>query len=357
MARLTPSGALLLVTGAGGFLGGEIVAAALAAGCRVRAIVRRAKSADNAAWRESEHVEIVEIDLTAPDARTRLDAALDGVAAVAHAAAASGGDAAHAAGTVAATETLIGAMTTRPSPPRLALVSSLAVYNYASMPVGATLDETTPLEPEPALRDAYCRAKLAQEALALRAAQAEGLAVRALRPGAVLGPGRLRTARLGVALGPMLLMPGGRAPIPAIPVDLCAALIVAAAFAPPFRSDAPVLHGEGWFEAINLVGPSQPEQAAYAAMLAPSGWPRATIRAPLALARAPARALALAGLVMPRLARRAPGLLRLETFDARFKPLRFSTARAEDRLGMGSDGGLAAALGLAEGEAATDGRD
>ncbi len=338
--------ATLLVTGAGGFLGRAIVAAALARGFAVRAVARDVSKLDDAPWRGAPGVERIEIDLGAPEARAQLDAALvDGIDAVIHAAAGAGDDAAHARDTVAATENLIAAMTACRRAPTLALISSLSVYNYASMPAGATLDETTPLEPEPARRDAYCRAKLAQEALAWEAAQIGGLRVCALRPGAIVGRGRARTARLGYAVGPLLIMPGGRAAIPAIAVDDCAALIVAAALAPPTRSDLPILDGAGWFEAINLVGRAQPDQASYAALIARTGWPRRVLRAPLRLARAPAQAVALAAMAIPALARRAPGPLRLESFDARFKPLRFSVARSEDRLGFGAERPLAEVAG------------
>ena len=119
-----------------------------------------------------------------------------------------------------------------------------------------------------------------------------------------------------------------------IGVEDCAALALRATAAPaPERSDVPVLEGEGWFEAVNLVDPDQPDQKTYAAAIRRAAGPRLALRLPLGLVRAPARVIALAGLLAPGLARRAPGPFRLETFDARFKPLRFSAARAQDRLG------------------------
>jgi nucleoside-diphosphate-sugar epimerase len=324
----------VLVTGAGGFLGQAIVDAALDAGHAVSALRRSAGAEDP----RRDGLETVALDFAAHEAGGALDAALEGVDSVIHAAAAMGGDdAAHARDTIAATDTLIAAMVRRSAPPRLVLVSSISVYNYASMPAGALIDETTPLEPEPALRDAYCRAKLAQEARARRAAQHEGLAVRALRPGAIVGPGRLRTARLGYTFGPALIMPGGDAQLPIIDVTDCAAATIRAAEASPTRSDYPAIAGDGWFEAINLAGADQPSQTAWTAMIRPGGWPKATLRAPLRVARAPAQAIALVGYLAPDVARHAPGPLRLETFDARFKPLRFSVARAIDRLGVTLD--------------------
>jgi nucleoside-diphosphate-sugar epimerase len=329
----------ILVTGAGGFLGQAIVTAARRAGHPVRALLRR--EADAAAWQGDDGVVTVLADLAEPSARTTLAAALEGVAAVIHAAASlGGGESAQQRDTVAATAALIEAMAARRPAPRLVIIGSLSVYNYASLPMGATLDETTPLEPEPQLRDAYARGKLAQEALAVRAAQAQGLAVRVLRAGAIIGPGRMRTARLGVAVGPMLLMPGGAARIPLIAAGHCAAMALRAATAPMGPGDPPSCPGGGCFEAINAVEPDPPTQADYAAMLANAGWPQRTIRLPLKLARAPAQLLALAGLLLPRLVQRMPGLLRLESFDARFKPLHYASARAEDRLGWRPDSPL-----------------
>jgi nucleoside-diphosphate-sugar epimerase len=334
-------------------VGSAIADAALAARLRLRAVVRDKERSEAAAWRDSRRVETVAIDLAAPGARAALDQALDGVDAVIHAAAAmSGNDDAHARDTIAPTKTLIAAMTARTRPPRLVLLSSLSVYNFASTPDSAVLDETTPLEPEPAMRDAYCRAKLAQEALARTAAQTGGLEVRALRAGAIVGPGRLRTARLGFALGPFLLSPGGRAAVPGIAVADCAALALAAAFTPPMRSDVPTIAGAGWFEAINLVDADTLDQSAFAAAIASAGWPRATLRLPLKLVRAPIQALSLAGMIAPIVARLTPGALRLETFEARFKPLRYAVARAEDRLGARWDRPFAETLrALAAGEA------
>jgi nucleoside-diphosphate-sugar epimerase len=342
--RATP--ARILLTGASGFLGGAIASAALSAGWRVRAVLRRAGALDDRPWREHADLETRIADLAAPGAREALDAALDGVDAVIHAAGAmTGDDEAQARDTVGPTAALIEAMTALPSPPRFALVSSLSVYNFASMPDGACLDETTPLEPSPELRDAYCRAKLAQEALTRRAAQFDGLQARALRPGAIVGPGRLRTARLGFGVGPLLVIPGGRARMPVIGVDDCATLVLRAAMAPPVRSDIPVIAGDGWFEAINLTEPDPPDQTAYAAMIARTGWPGRVARAPLSLAAAPAKAIGLLGMAAPGVARRAPGPLRLETFAARFKPLLYSAARAEDRLGWRPERPFAETLG------------
>lgn len=325
----------LLITGATGFLGRAVVNAALDAGHAVTAVARTAAALENAPWRGRAGITGVVIDLASSGAREALDSALAEVDCVVHTAMASGA-VDHATSTVAATDTLIGAITARREPPFILLISSLSVYNYASMPTDRQIDETTPLEPEPHMRDAYCRAKLAQEALARRAAQRAGLRVTVLRPGAIVGPGRLRTSRLGFGLGPLLVMPGGAAPIPLIGVDQCAALILRATWSVPSQNDIPILSGSGAFAVINLVDRDQPTQRDYARHLASQGWPHLTLRIPLRLARLPAIFLWFAGVLLPSFARSVPGALRLESFDARFKPLCYSTARAEDRLGLDS---------------------
>ncbi|MFT6229365.1 MAG: nucleoside-diphosphate-sugar epimerase, partial [Paracoccaceae bacterium] len=167
----------ILITGANGFLGRRIVAAARARGLPVRALVRR--PAPDAPWAGDEGVEEIVRDLSAPGTLP-----LDGVGAVIHAAATmQGDDVAHATGTLAPTRALLDAMAGTAA--RLVLVSSFSVYGYAALPAGCALDETVPVEPDPHLRDAYCRAKLAQEAMVAEAVQHHGLTARILRPGAI----------------------------------------------------------------------------------------------------------------------------------------------------------------------------
>ena len=198
-------------------------------------------------------------------------------------------------------------MLARPAPPRLVLISSLAVYGYASMPAWSQIDETTPLEPDPELRDAYCRAKLAQEALARFAAQRHGLKVWTLRPGAIVGAGRERTSRLGFSIGPTLFMPGGTAPVPLIDVETCAAAILQAAMTIPMRSDYPVVERDGCFEAINLVGLSQPSQTSYANQIAGHGWPRQIVKVGYKSREGTGAGARLLGCACPRFRTPAPG--------------------------------------------------
>lgn len=324
----------ILVTGATGFLGQRIVAAARAAGHPVRAVVRGVSKVPRD-WQDDAGITCHSLDLAAGGAVDALVPMLQGAVAVIHAAGALGGDdAAHALGTLAPGETVIGALeAVQADGPgtgaRLILVSSYSVYGYAALPDWATLDETTPVEPDPERRDAYARAKLAQETRAIRAAQFGGIEVRILRPGAIYGPGRVATARLGFGIGGRTLCPGGNVPVPAIYVDHAATALVRAATAPmDWRDDLPIIAGGGRFDIVNLVDPDSPTQAQW---LVTAG--RGKVRLPLRPLMKLARLLDIAGALAPWFGRRLPGALREAALSARFKPLRYSAARAEDRLG------------------------
>ena len=337
----------LVVTGATGFLGAQTVAAALAHGHRVTAVARRGASDAPMEWDGAEGLVRIVADLATEAGAAALEDAIAEADAVIHAAARlSGDDAEHARDTVAPTERLLAALARRAEAghaPRLILVSSFSVYGYAALPDGAQLDETTPLEPDPQMRDAYTRAKLAQERAAMAAVQGSGLAVRALRPGVIYAAGKLWTPRLGVPLGPLFLRVG-RATVPGISVEACAAALVRAAETPMGPSDIslrPAISQEGGprggFEAINLVEPDPPDAAAWLAVLRRSGWPKRVIPLPWRLISKAAKALGLALVLTPGLSRRLPGLMRAEPLAARFKPLRYSDARFRDRLG-GAEG-------------------
>ena len=99
----------LLVTGAGGFLGQYVVAAAVRRGHRVRAMVRPAGSVP-ASWHGHPMVEVVSGDLRSAKGILEI---LDGVDGVVHLAAAKAGDLYEQfGGTVIATENLLAAMVT-----------------------------------------------------------------------------------------------------------------------------------------------------------------------------------------------------------------------------------------------------
>lgn len=300
----------LLVTGAGGFIGRRTVAAALARGHRVRALVRQSC----AAFAGMPGVECIAFDLGRDPGA--LKKALGHVDAVIHCAAALGGDdAAMERDTLAPTRALIQAMNVTTSKPRLVLVGSMAVHGADALPENAVIDENGPLEHAPDARDAYTRAKLAQEEMV----QGAGLAGWIARPGAVYGPGRLWNAHLGPRFGPVLIRLGGAGQIPLVSVQSCAeALVLAAETEPSGHGMQPVI----------LVDDDLPDRAQFLAALGPRA---PSIVLPLSWRLIDRLAMGLTNI--PGLAPRLPGLLRPRPLRARMRPARYSNAHARAVLG------------------------
>jgi nucleoside-diphosphate-sugar epimerase len=215
----------LLVTGANGFIGRPLVHALVEAGHEVRALVRPASDVRTLGWGPG--VEVARADLrVAPE----LDTLFEGIDALVHLAAATGGDdAAQFASTVVGTERLLDAMR-RSDTGRLVLISSFAVYSWTE--VRQRADEDTPLERDPYARDGYTVAKLWQEKLARRYAADHGWDLTVLRPGAVWGRAHESSGRLGESLGPFHLVIGPRRRLPLSYVENCASAIAAAATHP-----------------------------------------------------------------------------------------------------------------------------
>ncbi|MEL7131829.1 MAG: NAD(P)-dependent oxidoreductase [Pseudomonadota bacterium] len=298
----------IAVTGASGFLGKAIVAAVTEQGHEVIALTRA--------------------DADLADGQGLADA-LAGADAVIHAAAGHGGDQAHARDTLKATENLIAAL---PDGARLVLVSSFSVYAFERLADGAVLDETTPTDPDGFARDAYARAKIGQEKQAIHAAQTAGLDLWIARPGAIFGPGRTTTARLGWHKFGRWFCPGGDSPIPAIHVDDCAQALVAAATVEDqgWPDDVP-MQGAGHVRIVNLVHPVAPTQTEWLQAIGARA-----IRLPYKTMMRLATLPGIGGVI--------PNALRPPTLAARFKPLRFATDRLEQRLGVSFDTSFADAM-------------
>ena len=278
-------GLTLLITGAGGFLGRAVVDEARARGHEVRTLTR------------------AECDLAAGQVP-----ALDGVDCVVHLAGSlSGSWAVQARDTLNATRRLIEAMQAQPLPPRLVLASSVVVYSADATGI---VTEATPLEDRPGRRDAYARAKIAQEDML----RASGLRHTILRPGAILGPGRVMTAHLGHGVGGTLILMERGGEVPVVSLADCARAFVQAAEVP----------GEG--RALNILGPDRPSRARYAAALRRTGWLHRVVPLNWRLV------MGLAWLLSP-LGDRLPGLLRPAILRARMRPVRYDIAAAEAALG------------------------
>ncbi len=110
---------------------------------------------------------------------------------------------------------------------RFVLVSSFGVYGVAALPRGVRVDEQTPLESHPELRDIYSHSKLRQEQLFWEHQQKAGFELVVLRPGVIYGPGGgAFSARVGLQIGPLFFHLGGSNLLPLSFVVNCAEAIV-----------------------------------------------------------------------------------------------------------------------------------
>lgn len=296
---MTASGPLVLVTGAGGFIGTAVVAALNARGFRVRAGVRREPRAPSQ----------IRCDLdNAEEAR----AALEGVGIVVHAAY---GDVSRM---VAQNATLLEAMR-RHGVDQLVTLSSIAVYGEAE----GDVDEATPTR---GVLDGYAAAKIeCEKATRDWAAESASRSALMMRPGIVYGTGSpFWTIKLAerIRAGAWAdFGPSGEGVAALIHVDDLAAMIAAAAS----------ISADG-YRVVNAVGPSTPSWNAYfqriAAKLGQPALPSlsaAQIASRQALAT-PAKIWRKLGLPGARAASLAPTAGEIALFS---RSARYSTAAAE----------------------------
>jgi nucleoside-diphosphate-sugar epimerase len=177
------------VTGGTGFLGSYLVRDLLAKGVSVRVLARPSPRADSLA---AAGVEIAQGDLRDQDSIAR---AVKGSDIVYHLAAKVGSAPrdAYFETNVQGTERLLNACAQN-GVGQLVYASSLAVYG--PMPEGTRIDEDTPFDDKPQLRDPYSEAKIAADRLVSSFAQKTGLPTVILREGIIFGPGRQLPAGL-----------------------------------------------------------------------------------------------------------------------------------------------------------------
>ncbi len=303
----------VLVSGAGGFLGCYVTDCLLKRGHSVRAIIRPAATLPS--WHND--VEIFRADLRTTE---NLGAAFDNVDAVMHlAAATSGSEDVQFASTVVGTERFLSAMA-KSSVKRLVHVSSLVVYDWAS--VKGTMDESTPLLRNPYSMGGYAIAKVWQERVVNRFARDHSWGVTVMRPGFIWGPQHAEIAGMGRHFGRIYVMFGPFTRLPLCHVANCADCLVAGV-------ERPAAVGE----TFNVIDTDEIRVWRYVVEYARRSHQRGIMfPVPYVVGYGLAR---LALLVSRRLfgnKGKLPSLLTPNRFEAQFKPLRFSNRKLKDVL-------------------------
>jgi nucleoside-diphosphate-sugar epimerase len=230
----------ILVTGAGGFLGVRVVERLLAHGhTDIRCFLRDASKADRLRDVAKSYPN-AQVELLSGNLNSKADAAdaLADVSLVFHLAAGLKGSCPDLfLNSVVASKTLIDALAARKDVPiqktRVVLISSFGVYGVAELKRGARVNEETPTESHPELRDVYSYSKLRQEQLFREYEQKYGFELVVLRAGVIYGPGGGHFSnRVGLQIGPVFFHLGGRNLLPLSYVENCAEAIVIAGTAP-----------------------------------------------------------------------------------------------------------------------------
>ncbi len=171
------------VTGGTGFLGGFLVRELLAKGVSVRVLARPSPRA--------EQLQAAGVEVVAGDLRDQgsIAHAVTGADAVYHLAAKVGAAPRNAyfETNVAGTERVLAACAQH-GVSQFVYASSLAVYG--PMKEGERIDESTPFDNKPELRDPYAQSKIMADQLVSSFAQRTGLPTVILREGIIFGPGR-----------------------------------------------------------------------------------------------------------------------------------------------------------------------
>jgi nucleoside-diphosphate-sugar epimerase len=229
---------LILVTGAGGFIGAGVVECLLRLGfANVRCFVRKQSSACRLRSHLGRHFAAANVEIIQGNLLSREDCirATCGVKIVFHLAAGSGEKSYPDAfmNSVVTTRNLIEALLPGGHLRRFVNISSFSVYSNQHR-AGAQLDESCPVEECPELRgDAYTFAKVRQDGLVIEYGARFALPYVIVRPGHVYGPGNLTiSGRVGIDTFGRFLHLGGPNTIPLTYIDNCAEAIVLAGLRP-----------------------------------------------------------------------------------------------------------------------------
>lgn len=304
----------VLVSGAGGFLGRHVVHRLLGRGHSVRAMVRPASELPN--WPDT--VELFPADLRVHD---KLEAAFEGIDSVVHAAAGtSGNEDSQFSASVVATERFLDAMA-RSSVRRLIHISSLVVYDWGR--TKGTMDEQTPLARDIYDMGAYTVAKVWQERVVSRMANANGWELTILRPGFIWGQGHAEIAGMGRHIGRAYVMFGPLTRLPLSHILNCADCVVAA------TENAAAVN-----QTFNVIDDDDIRVWRYVREYAKrTGQTGLPIPLPYWGGYGLAVLAALSSRLMFGEKGKLPSLLMPRRFEAQFKPIRFSNRKLVERLG------------------------
>ncbi len=172
------------VTGGTGFLGAVLVRDLLARQVQVTVLARPSPRADRLG---TQGVQIVRGALDDPDAIARAVADADVVYHLAARVDAPGSKADFLDANVGGTERILTACL-RHGVGRVIYASSLAVYGPIAS--GECIDENSPHDASPQLRDAYAESKILAEQFVVSFARSNGLPIAIVRPGIIYGPGK-----------------------------------------------------------------------------------------------------------------------------------------------------------------------
>lgn len=310
----------VLITGASGFVGQYVVAAALKAGHQVRAVIRPKTNETRLSWHTHPNVEFARFDLRQ---RRGLIDILPGVDAVIHLAATKGGDFYDRfAGTVIGTENLLLAMA-EANIKHLVVTSTFSLYDYKRIPRHTVLAEDSPLIKDTLERDAYAQTKLIQEEMIREWEQKHDATVTYIRPGMIYGRDAMWHALIGGALGESRwLKIGSKGTLPMTYVENCAEAIVKA-----------LTIEKSFGKTINIVDDELPTQQSYVdglmkyeidpPKLVPVNW---------SLMQAIGNLAWFVNKGLLRGQARLPGLLVPAQLQARFRPLQYSNQAAKELL-------------------------
>jgi nucleoside-diphosphate-sugar epimerase len=193
----------VLVTGASGYLGREVVRRLVARGYPVRALVRPLSQIEEL---EALGVEICFGDLRDPEA---VGAAVTGVDVVVHLGAALRGTAEFMRATAVDGTANVADSAKTAGVRHVVYASSMAVYDFWALRRGDVLGPDSPLEPEPEKRGSASAAKCEAEAIALEHLSRGTPAWTILRPAVFFGNGRDSRTLAGFTRGRWLLCFGG----------------------------------------------------------------------------------------------------------------------------------------------------